>query len=145
DMEFQKKCLSKMGSAATEGRTVILVSHQLAAVQQLCGRAFLMRSGGICLEGKTGLVVSNYLNDALHSAAGDFELVHHLARSTKHQNIIHRIKLLSSAGDPTGFFYPDDTLIAEITLEPTAPIREPKLALAIEDSLGRRITTVASY
>src|SRR5438445_757190 len=45
DAEFQKKCLGKMGGAATEGRTVILVSHNMAAIEQLCRRTILVRAG----------------------------------------------------------------------------------------------------
>src|SRR5215813_1687087 len=145
DAEFQKKCLSKMGSVAKEGRTVMFVSHHMAVIQQLCRRVFLMRSGSICEEGDPETIISNYLNDALYSTDGDFDLTSHPARSSKHQPIIRRLRLFSATEMPTAYFYPDDTLVAEITLEPAAPIREPRLAMAIEDNFGRRITTVASY
>ncbi|PJC75311.1 MAG: ABC transporter ATP-binding protein, partial [Syntrophobacterales bacterium CG_4_8_14_3_um_filter_49_14] len=42
DTQFQKKCLGKMGDVATEGRTVLFVSHNMAAVEQLCSRAILL-------------------------------------------------------------------------------------------------------
>src|SRR5262249_10684472 len=145
DAQFQKKCLSKMGSVAGEGRTVMFVSHHMAAVQQLCNRAFLIQTGSILVEGETEAVVSNYLNDALYSADGDFSLVAHPARPAKHYPILRHLRLFSGDGLPTGFFYPDDTLVAELTLDIPKPIREPRLALAVEDSFGRRIMTVASY
>ena len=123
----------------------MFVSHHMSAVQQLCGRCFLMRSGTIYMAGEVESIVSSYLNDAIRSVDGDFNLISHAARSVKHHPIIRRLRLLSAEGVPTASFYPDDTLVAELTLDPPAPIREPRLALAIEDGFGRRIMTVASY
>src|SRR5213075_3000587 len=60
DMEFQKKCLGKMGEVAREGRTVIFVSHNMAAVQSLCSRAIWLDEGVVKEDGSAGMVVSNY-------------------------------------------------------------------------------------
>src|SRR4030066_2370712 len=45
DVEFQKKCLGKMGDVAKEGRTVLFVSHNMGAVKQLCNQGFLLDNG----------------------------------------------------------------------------------------------------
>ena len=45
DAAFQQKCLGKMGKVAKEGRTVILVSHNMAAIQGLCSQCFLLNAG----------------------------------------------------------------------------------------------------
>jgi len=47
DAAFQKKCLGKMGDVAKEGRTVLFVSHNMNAVERLCGRAILLEGGEI--------------------------------------------------------------------------------------------------
>jgi len=47
DAQFQKKCLSKMGEVSHEGRTVILVSHYMNVIEQMCQRVILMQSGSI--------------------------------------------------------------------------------------------------
>ena len=52
DAAFQKKCLGKMGDVAKEGRTVLFVSHNMAAIQNLCKTAILLSHG--CIE-KYGL------------------------------------------------------------------------------------------
>lgn len=62
DAEFQKKCLNKMGSAASEGRTVLFVSHNMSAVQDLCQSAFWLDRGRIVLGGQTKSVVASYLS-----------------------------------------------------------------------------------
>jgi lipopolysaccharide transport system ATP-binding protein len=61
DAEFQKKCLGKMGEVAEEGRTVLFVSHSMAAIQTLCGRSILINKSQIDIDGLTPLVISRYL------------------------------------------------------------------------------------
>jgi lipopolysaccharide transport system ATP-binding protein len=61
DAAFQRKCLGKMGDAASSGRTVIFVSHNMVAVQKLCGRALWLRQGRVVEDGATAAVVSRYL------------------------------------------------------------------------------------
>lgn len=62
DAEFQKKCLGKMQSVANEGRTVLFVSHNMAAVRSLCTRACLLDEGRLTAIGDTGEIVQAYLN-----------------------------------------------------------------------------------
>ena len=62
DAAFQKKCLGKMGEVAREGRTVLFVSHNLGAVNKLCGSAILLENGCLELAGPTEQVVTSYLS-----------------------------------------------------------------------------------
>ena len=61
DAEFQKKCLGKMGDVAGEGRTVLFVSHNMSAIQTLCGRSILLTNGKIEVDGDSGSVTNQYL------------------------------------------------------------------------------------
>jgi lipopolysaccharide transport system ATP-binding protein len=61
DIAFQKKCLGKMEQVAHEGRTVLFVSHDLAAINALCDRTILLQSGSIAQAGPTREVVAQYL------------------------------------------------------------------------------------
>ena len=61
DAAFQKKCLGKMGDVAHEGRTVLFVSHNMAAVQQLCGRAMLLSEGRIAETGEARACIARYV------------------------------------------------------------------------------------
>lgn len=63
DAQFQKKCLGKMSDVATEGRTVLFVSHNMVAVQSLCERALWLERGKVVEDGETNTVVGSYLND----------------------------------------------------------------------------------
>jgi len=60
DINFQKKCLGKMGDVARAGRTVVLVSHQLNQIRRLCHRVVWIDAGGTRQDGPTHEVVSAY-------------------------------------------------------------------------------------
>jgi lipopolysaccharide transport system ATP-binding protein len=60
DINFQKKCLGKMGEVAKRGRTVVLVSHQLNQIRRLCERVAWVDGGQIRITGGTHEVVSAY-------------------------------------------------------------------------------------
>ena len=63
DAEFQEKCLGKMQEVAQgQGRTVLFVSHNMAAVRRLCSRAVLLRGGRLLMDESSGLVVDQYLH-----------------------------------------------------------------------------------
>ena len=61
DTQFQNKCVGKMKDVATHGRTVLFVSHNMAAVRALCSSAVLLRGGRIAVSGKTDDVIQDYL------------------------------------------------------------------------------------
>ena len=61
DAAFQKKCLGKMGEVAQEGRTILFVSHNMAAIQQLCPTGIWIDEGSIKAKGAASNVASTYL------------------------------------------------------------------------------------
>ncbi len=72
DTAFQKKCLSRMSEVAQAGRTVLFVSHNLVAVENLCHRAILLDGGRIQSVGATRAIIDQYL--ARPVAGGTLEL-----------------------------------------------------------------------
>lgn len=60
DIAFQKKCLGKMGDVSKEGRTVLFVSHNMAAVNQLCTKGLLLKNGGLVSSSGIENVISKY-------------------------------------------------------------------------------------
>ena len=61
DAAFQKRCLGKLDDIAHEGRTVLFVSHNMAAVERLCTRAILLEKGKLAISGSPQEVISRYL------------------------------------------------------------------------------------
>jgi lipopolysaccharide transport system ATP-binding protein len=64
DAEFQKKCLGKMSDVSKgEGRTVLFVSHNMAAVEQLCNKGIFLKNGSIYQKGPIELITKHYWGD----------------------------------------------------------------------------------
>src|SRR5712664_960297 len=63
DARFQKKCLGKMGAVAKGGRTVLFVSHQMAAVQNLCRSAMTLQRGNLTFLGAVTDAIGRYLSE----------------------------------------------------------------------------------
>jgi lipopolysaccharide transport system ATP-binding protein len=145
DAEFQRKCLGKMSEIARGGRTVLFVSHNMTAIQQLCRSGVLLRAGRVHTIGAISRVINEYLSDATNDGSGVFDLANHPARASHCSPVIRRIILSNGGPHPQATFHPQDPLIAEVHLSLPQRIREPRVALAIEDQLNRRIMTVANY
>lgn len=62
DAGFRKKCLGKIEQVARQGRTILLVSHNMLSIQSLCSRAILLEEGRIVFNGATEIAVNKYLS-----------------------------------------------------------------------------------
>jgi len=71
DLAFQQKCLGRMGEVSQDGRTVLFVSHNLAAVSAICSTAMYLRDGEIKAEGTTRGVIDRYVDDVKSNARVD--------------------------------------------------------------------------
>jgi lipopolysaccharide transport system ATP-binding protein len=99
DAEFQKKCLGKMEDvSAKEGRTVILVSHQMPAIQNLCTRCILMERGQLVRQGKTEDIVNAYMSKGAELATGG--LNNRRDRAGKGEVRVTSIELRDEFGEP---------------------------------------------
>jgi len=78
DAEFQKKCLGKMEEVTRQaGRTILFVSHNMAAIQQLCTKTILLEKGKVKMIGKTEDVVNYYLDEMRsRNSEANFESEH---------------------------------------------------------------------
>jgi lipopolysaccharide transport system ATP-binding protein len=74
DAAFQKKCIGKMGSVASQGRTVILVSHNMGAIQQLTQRCLLLEGGRVVAIGESAPVIARYQEIAMDRSTTVFDV-----------------------------------------------------------------------
>jgi lipopolysaccharide transport system ATP-binding protein len=102
DAAFQKKCLGKMQDVASEGRTVLFVSHDLAAVEKLCTRAILMDSGKCQTDGPTSETINRYQTSMVQSAFRD--LTSRKDRKGEGGVRFSRIQLLNDQGNEQNVF-----------------------------------------
>lgn len=97
DAEFQRKCLGKMQEVAgKQGRTVLFVSHDMAAVKKLCTRAILLKKGTIVYEGSPNDVVNFYLQNASNNKQESTISFEHAKGNKKF--VVTNIELINEQG-----------------------------------------------
>lgn len=136
DAEFQKKCIGKMSDVASEGRTVLFVSHNMGAVQNLCSRVVMLESGKTIREGSTDETIAYYMN-RFESDAIENDLIN-IERNSKYQ-LISKIKLHNTLIQTMGSFGFD----VFVELDPDI-ITDPSVGFTINEGIGGRITGVHS-
>lgn len=72
DAEFQKKCLGKMEDVTGQGRTVLFVSHNMSAIENLCGKGIYLSSGTVAKTGKISEVLKSYLEQKNNVSSESF-------------------------------------------------------------------------
>ncbi len=72
DAQFQKKCLGKVRDVAKAGRTVLFVSHNMAAVENLCVRGVVLRNGKVTFDGEQTGAISHYLESVNKNIDSNF-------------------------------------------------------------------------
>ena len=84
DIAFQKKCLGKMGEVAREGRTVLLVSHNISAIQKLCSRCLVIQGGRLLIDESPQKAMNAYLDSF---SAGKIFQKNDIRDNADHKNI----------------------------------------------------------
>ena len=113
DASFQKKCLGKMGDVAKEGRTVLFVSHNMAAVKILCSETLLLGEGRVMEYGTTARLVSQYL-DSGSDKSGEKTWSDGLGDERLR---FLRVRLLNSQGRVCATFPIDEDIVVECQFE----------------------------
>jgi lipopolysaccharide transport system ATP-binding protein len=142
DQDFQRKCLGKMREAATDGRTVLLVSHNMAAVNSLCTRALLLREGHLAFAGEVREAVAQY------SASTEGELIGDLRGRRKRAGSgdvrATSLAIADSSGKLTRCVRPNEAFEIAVSYEATAALKDVGVSIDIELMDGTRIATLYS-
>jgi len=145
DAGFQKKCLGKMQGASRSGRTVLFVSHNLAAVQHLCSRCLLLDRGRLLVDGSVAAAVSAYL-DLLREEAPSavVDCRGRAQKSTTDAARITRLKLCDAHGRPTTRIAFGADFNAEVVLQVSRPVHDLSVGLGVNSLDGVRLFTSES-
>ena len=101
DAEFQKRCLGKMEEVASEGgRTILFVSHNMAAIQNLCSRGILLEKGQVQLIDTAERAIQRYSEQVTPSESAGEMLAHHTNRSGNGLIRLTRFGIEDTSGNP---------------------------------------------
>lgn len=150
DVEFQKKCLGKMDAVAKGGRTILFVSHNMAAIHNLCPRTMLFDKGELLLDSTTDQTVSQYLNrNLLEGATASAEEI-----ETRMEGLIRKkqpfirfreIALLDESGFPRKSFHSDEDIVASIDFECLQAVHDLFIAINVVDENAVPILTSLNF
>ncbi len=133
DAEFQKKAIGKMQDISRGGgRTVLFVSHNMAAVKSICTRGILLEKGEIVFEGSTDECIDKYffVPEELKIRSGFY-----LSSLSTEKPYINKVKIFNIANNeiPCSRFYHDEEILLEIDYHNTILIKSFTIGIAILD------------
>lgn len=141
DAAFQKKCLGKMGDVAREGRTVLFVSHNMAAVEHLCSRAILLCNGRVRKLGNVSDVVEFYLSEIGRPRSASDSV---LARSLDGSLELLSIQLVDEEGHRLSAVQCGRDLNLVILLRTAVHLPEVTVSVGINNLYDIRVTVLHS-
>ena len=121
DMQFQEKCFERMGRVVSGGTTVIFVSHNLQAVQMLCGRTLLLAGGRQVELGQTRSVLARYV-----------EVIQGGNDSHGEAKLISAVRLEDESGGLAERLKPGDRASLSFAIAPSVPMDECILAFIVQ-------------
>ena len=127
DAQFQKKCLGKMGDVAKEGRTVLFVSHNMAAVRRLCPTVIWLERGQLKEAGDSAAICEAYLFSGQNVKSGR----HLFIDKKKHLIEFLKAETVNAKGETTGIFRADEPIRFRITYRVNENISGVTLGLNI--------------
>ncbi|MFC4636275.1 ABC transporter ATP-binding protein [Dokdonia ponticola] len=132
DAEFQKKAIGKMQDISSKGgRTVIFVSHDMAAVNRLCGRCVLLKNGKVDYEGETSDVIKHYLSGNQEG----YKLFETPVNKEDKDIKLEKVQLLDIQGNKIQAIHDVfETFVIEFTIKLEKDIDRPFLSFHLKNS-----------
>jgi lipopolysaccharide transport system ATP-binding protein len=142
DAAFQKKCLGKMQDVAAQGRTVLIVSHNLSVIEGLCQQAILLTQGQLSAQGATKRVIAQYTMGGKTLSCSDLRNLPRINCGKKARFI--GITLLNSEGIATEEFVAGESITLRLEVEAYSSIRSPWIGVRLMTIYGSVISHIGS-
>jgi lipopolysaccharide transport system ATP-binding protein len=137
DAAFQRKCIGKMTEVSRQGRTILFVSHNMAAIRQLCTSAMLLVSGGVSEAGSVDDVIRSYLAGTYSDSAGDLTQIQD--RKGAGELRLRFIRFEDESGSDMGVLTSGHAGRIVLGLASDKPMRRIQACVAFLDQFNQRI------
>jgi lipopolysaccharide transport system ATP-binding protein len=146
DADFQKKCLNAMDNMRGGGRTVLFVSHNMGAIENLCPRTIWIDAGQIRMDGPTSDVIATYLATFAQSQQSGYDLRSITDGRGGNGAVRYTgIEFLDADGGPAQLFRVGEPLRARLHYEVHEEVREPHFHFRIYNDTGTLVTTIGNW
>jgi lipopolysaccharide transport system ATP-binding protein len=147
DLSFQRKCLGKMGDLAGSGRTILFVSHNMAAIRSLTERCLYLIKGRLADHDSTPRVIDRYIADAWAGVDGSAPVglgFYRRERPAWSPAAIERIAVTNASGTITPRLAIGDDFKVQFTIRSQKAIPHSFIAFWLTNQLGERIVTFSA-
>jgi lipopolysaccharide transport system ATP-binding protein len=145
DVAFQKKCLSAMDEMRSSGRTVVFVSHNMAAVEHLCSRAVWIDDGQVRLDGRPKEVIESYMATNAEASMLAADLTHVRNRRGNGDVRFTKVEFLGPDAEPLKFLSSGDRVMLRLHYNAARHVSRPDFEVAVHTNLGTLITTFSTW
>jgi lipopolysaccharide transport system ATP-binding protein len=136
DADFQKKCLDTMDGLRSSGRTVLFVSHNMAAVESLCSRCIWIEAGKLRADGDARSIVSEYMRTFAQSSAGTVNLEKIESRTGNGAGRFTHMEFLNEAGETTNYLRSGDRITLRLHYRAHQELRDLVVGINIHNEYG---------
>jgi ABC-2 type transport system ATP-binding protein len=137
DEEFQRRCSEKFAELKHSGKTVVIVSHALGSVRNLCDEVALLEHGKLLSVGPAGEVIDGYLAEVHVDRVKDGE---YGSRWGSGEGKVERVELLGADGAPATEIHTGGPLTLRLHYAMSEPIPQPVFGVAIQTLEGFTVT-----
>ena len=145
DAGFQKKCIQAMEGLRSSGRTVLFVSHNLAAVENLCSRGIWIDSGKVRMDGAAKDVIASYMGSFSGERASGSDLSRTEQRLGNGEIRYTRLEYLSPDGTPCAITRSGDALTLRFHYHAEKTIRDSSFGFRLYTEMGTLITETSTW
>ena len=145
DMGFQKKCISAMDDLHAGGRTVVFVSHNMAAVENLCPRAIWIDGGKVRDDGDSRSVIQHYLSTFSTADASSADLRDVEGRRGSGEARYTRVEILDSEGQPQSMVRTGGSFCIRLYYEAFKKISQPHFGVEVYTNFGTLVTSLNTW
>lgn len=145
DADFQKKCLDAMDTMRAGGRTVLFVSHNMAAIDNLCHRVIWIDGGEVRRDGDAKEVIREYLSSFAKSQATGYDLSTIESRGGSGAVRFTGIEFLDGEGNATNLVRSGERLRARMHYHAREEVHNPHFGFQIYSSTGTLVTTLSTW
>ena len=145
DAVFQKKCLKVMEDLRGGGRTVLFVSHNLAAVENLCSRCIWIDGGEVRDDGPSRDVIKAYMTAMAGTEVSQANLEGVANRRGTGEVRFRRLEFLSPEGEPESVIRAGNPVVMRFHYQAAKPVSFPSFGIQLHTDMGTLITDTSTW
>jgi ABC-2 type transport system ATP-binding protein len=137
DVEFQRRCMERFDEMRSSGKTIVIVTHALGSVRNLCDELALLEHGELRRVGPPADVIDEYLGDVFEDRVLDGEFGE---RWGTREGEVERVELIDAGGEPTKRLRTGDSVVIRMHYVMHEPLEQPVFGIGIQRMDGAEVT-----